>query len=247
MRIAIDLGHNVKGDRGATGIKQEDDLIFDVGHKLIRLLENEKHDVFVVAPKEANNVIHSLQQRCMKANQKGCDLFVSLHFNAFNKMAHGSEVYAISTRAQAIGARILTEICKLGFFNRGVKNRGFYVLRHTKMPAVLVECCFCDSARDMERYDAVQMAIAIKNGIVGKKGVYHPMPKVQYLQVKNSTWIKKTTEQSSVLDESQLTLISPGLYPMENREPTEEAHFWVELRSGLKGFVYEDHVATLVK
>lgn len=247
MRIAVDLGHNCKGDRGATGIKQEDDLIFDVGHKLIRLLENERHDVFVATPKEARSVIHSLQQRVATANSRGCDLFVSLHFNAFNKMAHGSEVYAISSKAQQYGARILDEICKLGFFNRGVKSRNFYVLKHTKMPAVLVECCFCDSARDLEKYDPVQMAIAIKNGIVGKKGVYHPTPKIQYLHVKKSTWVKETTEQSSALAEDKKVAISTGLYTIEHREPMEENHFWVELKSGLIGFVYAPHVDVVVK
>lgn len=247
MKIAIDLGHNCKGDRGAVGIKKEDDLIFDLGHKLIKLLQNEGHEVVMVTPSSATSVINSLSQRCLAANKSKCDLFISLHFNAFNKMAYGSEVYAVSSKAQKVGARILGEIAKLGFFNRGVKNRNFYVLKHTAMPAVLVECCFCDSSRDMETYDPVHMAIAIKNGILGKKGVYHPMPKTQYLHVKSSTWIKETTEQSTVLTEAQKTLINPGLYTIAKREPIEESHFWVELKSGLKGFVYCDDVDAIVK
>ena len=247
MKIAVDLGHNVKNDRGATGIKQEDDLIFDVGHKLIRLLEREGHEVVKVTPARATSVINSLSARCKEANQTGCDLFVSIHFNAFNRLAYGSEVYAISPRAQQIGARILTEIGKIGFFNRGVKSRNFYVLKHTKMPAVLVECCFCDSERDMGLYDPVTMAIALKNGIVGKSSVYHALSKTRYLHVKQNTWLKQSTEQAATLKESELIPLKTGLYTIDNREPTEESHFWVQLKSGLSGFVYDGHADVVIK
>ena len=247
VKIAIDLGHNCKGDRGAVGIKKEDDLIFDVGHKLIRLLEQEGHEVVNVTPKNAISVINSLFQRVLMANKHRCDIFVSIHFNAFNSLAFGTEVYAVSTRAQQIGARIATEIAKLGFFNRGVKSRNFYVIKHTKMPAVLVECCFCDSRKDMELYDPVTMAIAIKNGIVGKKGVYNPIPKTNYLNVKELTWIKQTTEQAAVLSDRDKIRIEPGIYTIASSEPVEESHFWVELKSGISGFVYCDHVTTVVK
>ena len=247
MKIAIDLGHNCKGDRGAVGIKKEDDLIFDVGQKLIRLLEGEGHEVVNVTPRNAISVMNSLFQRVLTANKHHCDLFVSLHFNAFNSLAFGTEVYAVSTRAKTIGARIATEIAKLGFFNRGVKSRNFYVIKHTKMPAVLVECCFCDSRRDMMLYDPVLMAIAIKNGIVGKRGVYNPTPKTNYLSVKEPTWIKQTTEQAAVLSDRDKIPLKPGLYTICDRSPVEESHFWVELKSGISGFVYCDHVTTVVK
>ena len=247
MKIAVDLGHNVRNDRGATGIKQEDDLIFDVGHKLIRLLEREGHEVVKVTPAIADSVIHSLRARCNSANDQKCDLFVSIHFNAFNRLAYGSEVYAISGSARQLGARILTEVGKLGFFNRGVKSRNFYVLKNTKMPAVLVECCFCDSERDMELYDPVTMAIAIKNGIIGKTGFYHSLSRTRYLHVSQNTWIKQSTEQAGELPEAEKIPLLTGLYTIEDREPTEESHFWVKLKSGLSGFVYDGHVNVVIK
>ena len=48
-------------------------------------------------------------------------------------------------------------------------NPGLYVLKHTKAPAVLVECCFVDDRDDAERYDCQKMASAIVYGITGQR------------------------------------------------------------------------------
>ena len=42
------------------------------------------------------------------------------------------------------------------------------MLKHTKTKAMLIECCFCDNARDMNRYNAENMANAIVKGLVGQ-------------------------------------------------------------------------------
>lgn len=44
-----------------------------------------------------------------------------------------------------------------------------YVLKHTKAPAVLVECCFVDDKDDVELYDCQKMAAAIVYGITGQR------------------------------------------------------------------------------
>ena len=169
MFIAIDKGHNCINDIGAQGIKSEDALTNELGEKLIELLNKSGHKTVDVTPKLANNLSHSLIQRVSSANLSKADLFVSLHFNAFNGMAYGSEVYAVSQTGRKYAKNIVNEISKIGYHNRGVKTANFYVLKHTSMPAVLVECCFVDSTSDMARYDADTMAKAIFNGITGKK------------------------------------------------------------------------------
>jgi len=40
-----------------------------------------------------------------------------------------------------------------GFKNRGVKKADFYVLRETKMPAVLIEIGFIDNSIDNALFD----------------------------------------------------------------------------------------------
>lgn len=167
MHIALDMGHNCPPDVGVNAIKFEDALTHQLGMKLIALLVKEGIKITVVNPNRAKSVTHSLHQRCYAANISGADYYVSLHFNASDGRGHGSEVFAISPRGKALGSAILPRICALGFRNRGVKDgRKYYVIRHTSMPAVIVEGAFADNKEDMERLDLDQMAIAISQGIL---------------------------------------------------------------------------------
>jgi len=161
MKFGIDLGHNCSPDIGASGIQREDNLILQVGKRVIKKLLDKGHTIVETCPHSAVSVLNSLRQRVTVANQAKVDIFVSIHFNAFNRRAHGTEVLVASERGRVIAQPILAEICKLGFVNRGVKFRtDLFVLNQTNMPAVLIECCFCDSATDMKRFDAEAIADA---------------------------------------------------------------------------------------
>ena len=112
-----------------------------------------------------------------KCNAHGADLDVSIHFNAGagdtggNGKTTGTEVlvYATSSAATSYATAICGAIAALGFKDRGVKVRtDLYVLKHTKAPALLVECCFVDDADDVALYDADAMAAAIVQGITGQ-------------------------------------------------------------------------------
>lgn len=166
MKIAIDIGHNCSPDIGAVGLRRECDLTREVGEELIKILVERGHEIIRCLPKKAQSVSHSLIQRVAIANTNKAELFLSIHFNAFNKKASGTECFAISDIGEAYASKIVAEISKLGFINRGVKDGSrLYVVRETKMPAILIECCFCDSPTDMEMYDSVTMATAIANGV----------------------------------------------------------------------------------
>ena len=169
MKFGIDIGHNCPPDSGAVGIKSENKLTMEVGNKVIAKLENLGHTVIACKPNSARTVNQSLGSRCEKANSNRVDIFVSIHFNAFNGQANGTEVFAISDAGRRVAQKVLDEIVKLGFFNRGVKNGShLYVLRRTNMPGILIEGCFIDSAKDMQIYDGEAMANAIVAGLTGK-------------------------------------------------------------------------------
>ncbi|MEM7716237.1 MAG: N-acetylmuramoyl-L-alanine amidase [Cyanobacteria bacterium P01_A01_bin.68] len=166
MKIAIDLGHNVANDGGAVGIRRENDLIMEVGAKVISKLKNSGHEVIECKPSWASSVNDSLRRRCATANASRASIFASIHFNAFDGNAYGTEVYAVSKKGKSVASRIVKNIAALGYTNRGVKFKRFYVLRATAMPAVLIECCFCDSKRDMILFDSEKMANAIVTGLI---------------------------------------------------------------------------------
>ncbi len=169
MRFGIDIGHNSPPDTGANGIKYEDNLTLDVGNRVMGKLKDLGHQVIDCKPAKSTSVGNSLRQRTAKANTNKVDIFVSIHFNAFNGFANGTEIFAISDTAKKIAKPVLNEILKIGFFNRGIKNGShLFVLRNTNMPAILVECCFIDAAKDMKLFNSEAMANAIVKGLTGK-------------------------------------------------------------------------------
>lgn len=91
----------------------------------------------------------SLEDIVDEANVYGESLFISIHCNAANGQARGTETF-VSTHAShnsvILADKIQDQIVNnLGTINRGVKYENYYVLRYTDAPAVLVELEFIDN------------------------------------------------------------------------------------------------------
>ncbi|KIN79992.1 N-acetylmuramoyl-L-alanine amidase [Clostridium botulinum] len=170
MKIGIDCGHTMSGaDYGAVGIKAESNLTREVGTKVISKLQALGHTVIKCYKDSCSGLNDSLSYRTNTANNNNVDLYVSIHFNAFNGSAYGSEVFTYGGKELQQARAVLNNICSLGYTNRGLKDgSGLYVLKHTKAKAMLIECCFCDNSEDMNRYNAHMMADAIVKGLVGR-------------------------------------------------------------------------------
>lgn len=164
--LAIDIGHNVKYDTGAVGIRKEDDLNSEVGIALINKFKAIGIKVVNCTPKSAVSLSNSLSQRCKAANEAHADFLVSIHHNACPG-GYGAEVLCYSKGlGEEVGKSVLSEISKLGFRNRGIKYRNdLYILNNTVMESIIVECAFCDSKMDMTNYNSERMAEAIFKGI----------------------------------------------------------------------------------
>lgn len=170
-KIGIDIGHNVAYDGGALGFRDENELNRLVGNLVISKLKNVGFEVVNCTPGAASSLKDSLRQRCNVANNANVDLFISIHHNTGGGEGAEALVYKDGLGSQ-VGVAVLSEIQKLGYRNRRIKYRpDLYVLKHTIMPAVLIECAFVDSRSDIDRYSHVDMADAIVRGICRAFGV----------------------------------------------------------------------------
>ncbi len=246
MFFAIDIGHNCPPyDTGArTNQYKEDALTKLVGELVISKLSQRGHKTVSVTPQSAYSTDDSLMQRARKANQLDTDYFISIHFNSFSSpRANGSEVYVydISSAARALAQSVVSNIASLGFLNRGVKKARFRVLELTSMPAILIECCFISSDKDMRLFDAEKMATAIVDGLVGKEEVTTISG---VLKVNYTTYLKPSSNQSSNIEPIQLEIIQPGNYQAK-LIAKEESHYAVELENKIGSrdvdYIYTGH------
>ncbi|MEM7726833.1 MAG: N-acetylmuramoyl-L-alanine amidase [Cyanobacteria bacterium P01_A01_bin.45] len=226
MKFGIDIGHNAPPDTGATGIKFEDNLTLDIGNRVMDKLRALGHQVVDCRPKNVNSVRSSLSQRVRNANISPVDIFVSIHFNAFNGKANGTEIYATSSKGKKIASSVLKEILKIGFFNRGVKNGShLYVVRNTNMPAILIECCFIDSAKDMSLFDSEKMANAIVQGLTGK------LPSTPVKVVPDGT---KNPDKSVLRLQQSLNRL--GITIVDGKRLAEDGDYGPNTKSAIKKF-----------
>ncbi|SHK66184.1 N-acetylmuramoyl-L-alanine amidase [Selenomonas ruminantium] len=179
--IVVDAGHG-GSDSGAVGPNgvMEKNVTLAVAKKVQNILTQSganvlmtrTTDVDVFAPNATAK--QELQARCDVANRDSrAALFLSIHCNAFSSpAAHGMETYynAGSAKGQRFATLLNEELAKAGgLFNRGVKTANYYVLRHTTMPASLIELGFVTNYNEEQllRSDAYQnkIAAAIVQGI----------------------------------------------------------------------------------
>ncbi len=170
--LAIDIGHNVNFDGGAVGIRKEDELNKLVGEALINKFKSININVINCTPYNAVSLHDSLNQRTVAANKGKADFFISIHHNSGG--GRGSEALCLTGGiADNVGNSVLNELSNIGFYNRGVKDRrDLFVINQTIMPALLIECAFCDSANDMNGYNPESVASAIFKGICSVFDIY---------------------------------------------------------------------------
>ena len=180
MRINVHAGHNPAGKVacGAVGLINESTENRRVKDEVISQLRQLGHTVYDCTVDNGTGQKDVLQKIVQKCRLHEVDLDVSIHFNfgandeSGNGKATGVEVlvYSASSKAKGYAEKICAAIARLGFRNRGVKvNSSLYVLKNTKAPAMLVECCFVDDKDDVKLYNYCEMASAIVYGITGEK------------------------------------------------------------------------------
>ena len=140
--VVIDAGHGGYDRGGIPGQRiPEKVMTLDVSQRLKPLLEKAGYRVIMTRD---SDVFVPLPTRVAIANSYPNAVFICVHFNSATRSgANGIETYFYSTESAPLAASIQGAV--LGGApseNRGVRRRGYYVLRRTAIPAVLIECGF---------------------------------------------------------------------------------------------------------
>jgi N-acetylmuramoyl-L-alanine amidase len=174
VRIVISSGHGlyVRGARGDPVPPQCDEvdearrivarvaqLLTEAGVWVRTFNDNTSHDVSTNLSTIIN--FHNSQTR---------DLDVSVHLNAYDHSAHGTEVLYVTQ--EDLAAEVSAAICAAGgFTNRGAKYRSdLAFLNGTDQPAILIETFFCDHTGDCNLYreNVEEICRAIATTIAGE-------------------------------------------------------------------------------
>ncbi len=145
--VVIDAGHGGH-DRGGipTNIIPEKGVALDTSRRVQGYLKAAGLNVVMT---RSNDVFVTLDRRVAISNAQKNAIFVSIHYNsAPRRGANGIETFA-NTSGLRLARLIQRNAMKTTFGeNRGVKQRGFYVLRKNQKPSVLVECGFLTNPSD---------------------------------------------------------------------------------------------------
>jgi N-acetylmuramoyl-L-alanine amidase len=142
ITVVIDAGHGGYDRGGIPGQRvSEKDMTLDVARRLKSVLVASGYRVVMTRD---SDVFIPLGTRCAIANSNRNAIFVSVHFNSATRGgASGIETYFYSRDSLALASAIHHYVVGgAPSGSRGVRRRGYYVLRKTNIPAVLVECGF---------------------------------------------------------------------------------------------------------
>src|SRR5437763_2396964 len=140
--IVIDPGHGGFDRGGIPGQRVlEKNMNLDVALRLKPILEKAGYRVVMT---RTTDIFVPLSSRVAIANSYPNGIFLCIHFNSASRSgASGIETYFYSTESAPLAASIHSAVVGgAPSENRGVRRRGYFVLRRTTVPAVLVECGF---------------------------------------------------------------------------------------------------------
>ncbi len=175
VTVVIDAGHGGYDRSGIPGQRiAEKDMTLDVAQRLKNVLSASGYRVVMT---RSTDVFVPLGGRVAMANSYRNAIFVCIHFNATGRSgASGIETYFYSRESLPLASAIHYYVTGgAPSANRGVRRRGYYVLRRTSIPAVLVECGFLTNPTEAAYAQSVsyrqKLAEEIAAGIRGRNSV----------------------------------------------------------------------------
>ena len=152
--ICVDPGHGGIQPGAVNGRFKEKTATLAIS---LKLRDKLKEAGFKVVMTRDTDIDVSLSSRCKISNDCGANAFISIHLNSCHSdEPHGAETWKwhktrpfSKTLADAVQADL---IAATGAKNRGVKESDvYYVLKHTKASALVVECGFISNNEECHK------------------------------------------------------------------------------------------------
>ncbi len=175
MTVVIDAGHGGHDRGGIPGQSvSEKEMTLDVAQRLKKALAASGYRVVMTRD---SDVFVPLGTRVAIANSYANAVFVSIHFNSAKRSgAGGIETYFYNRESLPLASAIHYFVAGgAPSSNRNVRRRGYYVLRKTTVPAVLVECGFLTNPTEAALAQTAsyrqKLAEEIATGVRGRNSV----------------------------------------------------------------------------
>lgn len=167
--ILVDPGHGgIDGGAVSKSGIMEKDINLRIGLKLRDKLINEGYKVIMTREEDKGlyedegrirkKKIEDLNNRCKIKDESNCDMFISIHLNAFPESKYyGAQVWYSRNRDSQKLARIIQENLKNDLDSSNNRKEkaaldSYKVLRNNDdMPSVLVECGFLSNALEEQK------------------------------------------------------------------------------------------------
>lgn len=171
--VVLDAGHGAHdpGARALSGMSEKA-VALDTAIRVRKILERRGMRVVMT---RSTDVFIPLSKRVAVSNRIRGSIFVSIHYNWVRyPSGHGVETFWYSRHSERLAANIQRDLARsYRTANRGIKHRGFYVIKNNSRPAVLVECGFLSNPSDnrvaQSSSGRQKIADAIARGIIAER------------------------------------------------------------------------------
>ena len=173
MKIACTVGHSTLKNGNSTsanGVVNEYKWCKEFVPMLVDTFKSQgvEADLIICPEKVFTSASEEKPYKLNKIKNKGYDLVIESHLNAFNGSAKGTEVlyYPTSSKSKAFAQRVNDKLDDI-FTDRGIKGRdNLYILRDTPCPSILIEYFFCDNSEDYSKANTKEKMQLIANKVV---------------------------------------------------------------------------------
>lgn len=162
--VVIDPGHGGHDNGGQWGKVYEKHLALDTA---TRLEANLKRMGYQTVMTRRSDYFVTLPERVNVANRQRNAIFVSIHFNyTWKEHVSGLETFYYNREGQLLAQYVQNSLVRqTRTVDRSAKFARYYVIRNTKLPAILVEGGFVSNETERNRMKSAWFREAIARGI----------------------------------------------------------------------------------